>query len=199
MLQAILASDSGGNREAFGALIECSCQRLRELIHRMLHRQFPDLRRWEDTDDVLQQSLLRLHGALKKIQPQSVREFYGLAAKQIRWELIDLCRHYFGPQGLGANYESDHGGRPASGSAPPRHEPADDAPEPEVLLAWAEFHEHAGRLPDEEREIFDLLWYQQIPQEEAAALLGVSIRTVKRRWQRARLQLHKACYGQPFD
>jgi RNA polymerase sigma-70 factor (ECF subfamily) len=199
ILQAVSQPDWGGNREALNALIECSCQRLRRLIHWMLHRQFPDLCRWEDTDDVLQQSLLRLHIALKKIQPQSVREFYGLAAKQIRWELVDLCRHYFGPQGLGANYESDYGGGLPSTSAGPRQDPRDDTAGPAVLMAWAEFHEHAGTLPDEEREVFDLLWYQQLSQEQAAALLGVSVRTVKRRWQRARLQLHKACYGHPFE
>ena len=133
MVQAILDPHCGGDSPSFSALIECSCQRLRRLIHRMLHRQFPDLCRWEDTDDVLQQSLLRLHGALKKIQPHSAREFYGLAAKQIRWELIDLCRHYFGPQGLGANYESDYGGGAAGNSSAPRQEPADDTAGPAVL------------------------------------------------------------------
>jgi RNA polymerase sigma factor (sigma-70 family) len=51
------------------------------------------------------------------------------------------------------------------------------------------------RLPDEEREIFDLLWYQGLSQAEAAALLHVSERTIKRRWQAARLKLHEALQG----
>ncbi|MBM4088262.1 MAG: sigma-70 family RNA polymerase sigma factor [Planctomycetes bacterium] len=197
MIQAILDLERHGDDQSFSALIACSCQRLRKLVHRMLHRQFPDLRRWEDTDDVLQRSLVRLHGSLRKIQPRSVREFYGLAATQIRWELIDLCRHYFGPHGLGANHESDYGAGASSDFRSPRRESVDDTAGPAVLLAWAEFHEHAGKLPDEEREVFDLLWYQQVPQADAAALLGVSIRTVKRRWQRAKLQLSTACPEQP--
>ncbi|MBL8798147.1 MAG: helix-turn-helix domain-containing protein, partial [Planctomycetia bacterium] len=43
---------------------------------------------------------------------------------------------------------------------------------------------------------FDLLFYQGLSQAEAAALLNVSERTVKRRWQSARLQLHDALGGE---
>jgi len=50
---------------------------------------------------------------------------------------------------------------------------------------WSEFHEHVEKLPDDEREVMDLLWYQGLTQEEAAAVLKVSDRTVKRRWQSA--------------
>jgi RNA polymerase sigma-70 factor (ECF subfamily) len=50
-------------------------------------------------------------------------------------------------------------------------------------------------MPDEEREIFDLLWYQGLSQAEAATLLKVSERTIKRRWQSARLKLHHALRG----
>jgi RNA polymerase sigma-70 factor (ECF subfamily) len=47
-------------------------------------------------------------------------------------------------------------------------------------------------LPAQERELFDLLWYQGLNQTEAADLLGVCVRTVKRRWQSARLLLGRA-------
>jgi DNA-directed RNA polymerase specialized sigma24 family protein len=39
-----------------------------------------------------------------------------------------------------------------------------------------------ARLPDKLRAVFDLLWYQGLTQAEAAALLGVAVRTVKSRW-----------------
>jgi RNA polymerase sigma-70 factor (ECF subfamily) len=45
------------------------------------------------------------------------------------------------------------------------------------------------RLPDDERETFQLIWYQGLTQAEVAALVDVSLRTVKRRWQSARLHL----------
>jgi RNA polymerase sigma-70 factor (ECF subfamily) len=70
---------------------------------------------------------------------------------------------------------------------------------PDRLAAWAEFHRRAEGLPPEEREVFDLLWYQGLSQAEAAAVLGVSDRTAKRRWQAARLRLHEALNGELPD
>jgi RNA polymerase sigma-70 factor (ECF subfamily) len=44
----------------------------------------------------------------------------------------------------------------------------------------------------EKRQAFDLLFYQGLSQEESAAVLGVSVRTLKRRWREARLDLAEA-------
>ena len=52
-----------------------------------------------------------------------------------------------------------------------------------------------ARLPAEEREVFDLLWYEGLEQREAAACLGVPRATVQRHWLKARLRL-KAILGQ---
>jgi RNA polymerase sigma-70 factor (ECF subfamily) len=57
------------------------------------------------------------------------------------------------------------------------------------LDAWARFHETVGCLPDDEREVVQLVWYDGMKQPEAAAVLGVSLATLKRRWQSARLRL----------
>jgi RNA polymerase sigma factor (sigma-70 family) len=64
------------------------------------------------------------------------------------------------------------------------------------LEAWATFHEQVENLPDEDKAVFDLLWYQHLPQADVAKLLNVSERTVKRRWASARLKLHEALGGQ---
>ncbi len=45
--------------------------------------------------------------------------------------------------------------------------------------------------PEEEQEIINLIWYEGLSQEEAAKLLDISMRTVKRRWQSARMKLHE--------
>ena len=37
-----------------------------------------------------------------------------------------------------------------------------------------------------------LIFYEALNQEEAAKVLGVSLRTLKRRWQSARCRLHTA-------
>ena len=78
------------------------------------------------------------------------------------------------------------------------HQASDDAngtlqrrgSEPEDLSAWSLFHEQVERLPDELRETFNLLYYEDLSQEESANVLGVSVSTVKRRWQEARVRLH---------
>jgi RNA polymerase sigma-70 factor (ECF subfamily) len=77
----------------------------------------------------------------------------------------------------------------------PAYEAAVNTGEPSHLAAWAEFHEQIQGLPHEERQVFDLLWYQEMTQPEAAALLGMSERTLKRRWQSARLRLHDKLQG----
>ena len=68
---------------------------------------------------------------------------------------------------------------------------------PATLDGWTEFHAQVEALPEDERQAVGLLYYQGLSQEEAAAVLGVSVRTVKRRWQSARLLLAKALRGEP--
>jgi hypothetical protein len=42
-------------------------------------RNYPHLKRWEQTDDVFQRAALRLYRSLGEVQPASPREFFGLA------------------------------------------------------------------------------------------------------------------------
>jgi len=51
-------------------------------------------------------------------------------------------------------------------------------------------------LPDEEREVFGLIFYQGMTQDDAADVLGVAVRTVQRRWQAAMISLHRARGGE---
>ena len=124
VIQACLDQLRQGDDSARAALLECACERLTRLARRML-RGFPRVQRWEQTDDVLQNALLRLRRALEKTSPESVRSFVNLAAVQIRRELIDLARHYDGPdRDGGAPRKLDAGGWLAriarrSGSPPP--------------------------------------------------------------------------------
>lgn len=195
-VQALLRLMRDGDTHAREALIHHASRQLRKLTQQML-RDFPQVHRWEQTDDVLQNALIRLHRALTAVQPESERHFFNLAALQIRRELLDLAKRHQGPDGLGANHHTDGEGRAADDpggplegtAAPPHNEQAD-------LEAWAHFHEQVERLPDEEREVFRLLWYEGLSREEAAAVLGVTVRTVKRRWQRSRLLLYQALQGE---
>lgn len=184
-LQHLLPRAVAGDEAALDDLLRHCEERLTRLTRHMLG-DFQRLRRWAETGDVLQNALVRLVNALRSVKPQTPREFLGLATLQIRRELIDLARHYYGPEGIGANYESDVPQNPAAGGndvADLRHEPAS-------LAQWTELHELIEALPDEEREVVGLLFYQGLSQADAAELLNVSLRTVQRRWHEALCHLH---------
>lgn len=182
-LQALLDQAGQGDKLAYGELLSMASTRLHKLARKML-RNFPRLKRWEQTDDVFQTAAMRLHRSLSEVKPESVRQFFGLAATQIRRTLIDLARHHYGPEGQGARHESGA-----------ENERDSEADAPETLASWAEFHEQVDRLPEDEREVFQLLWYAGATQQEAAEFLEISERTVLRRYCRARLQLRNALQG----
>ncbi len=184
-LLGLLNRVTRGEEPGYDEVIARALQRLWSLTHRMLDR-YSRLRRWEQTDDILQQVLMRLHQSLTQVKPESVREFFGLAATQVRRTLIDLCRHYFGVEGEGANHHSDQPS-PASGREAghlQRH--AAEGCEPESLEAWTLFHNLAEELPEQERQVFEMIWYGGLEQQEVARILDISVTTVKRRWRSAR-------------
>jgi RNA polymerase sigma-70 factor (ECF subfamily) len=182
-----------GDASARDELLAHASDRLARLTRKML-RDFPSVHRWEQTDDVLQNAALRLCRALEEVRPATAADFFRLAAAQIRRELLDLARRYSGAYGLGAHHASVAGGdEPDSAAAGPN--PSDTTYDPDHLAAWNDFHRAAESLPPEEREAFDLLFYQGLSQADAAALLDVSDRTIKRRWQSARLRLVQALGG----
>jgi DNA-directed RNA polymerase specialized sigma24 family protein len=95
-----------GNDRGRSELVNHACERLRKLTRRMLGG-FSPLRRWEETDDVLQSAMIRLYRALAEVTPQSLRHFYNLAAMQIRRELLDLVKHHLGPEGPGVKHHTN--------------------------------------------------------------------------------------------
>ncbi len=186
MMQQFLPRAVAGDAVAVDALLRHNCDRLTSLTRRMLG-DFRRVRRWAETGDVLQNALLRLVGALREAKPHTPREFLALATLQIRRELLDLARKFYGPQGMGANQDSAAAPGP---HGPGPVDPADLSHEPCSLAQWSELHQQIDALPDEEREIVGLLFYQGLSQAEAAAVLNVSVRTVQRRWHAALCQLH---------
>lgn len=186
-----------GDPSARDELLQVACDRLTRLARKML-RGYRGVGRWEQTDDVLQNAALRLCRALERVRPETVRSFINLAAVQIRRELIDLARHYDGPEGQGRHHESRAGSGGSEGGPGPR-EGADDTDDPARLAGWTEFHAQIGALPEDQRELFDLLWYQGLTQAEAADVLGVTERVVKYRWRAARLALHGKLGGRLPD
>ena len=174
-------------------IIELCSGRLHALAHRMLGR-YPGVRRWEDTDDVFQNAVMRLHRALGAMQFDTPRSVMALAATQLHRELIDLARRHAGP----ASYAANHGTNAMPKAA------ADDGPEHYIdnqsasdssLDRWTLFHEAIANLPEDDREVFHLVWYLGADQKTIATLLDCSERTVKYRWRAAREAVRAALDG----
>jgi RNA polymerase sigma-70 factor (ECF subfamily) len=191
-LQGWIERFQAGDEAARDKLIEHTYERLRRLTRRML-KGYPRMKRWDESGDVLHNALLRLLRALAEVKPATLQEFFGLAATQIRRELIDLTRHYYGPQGPGAHEE--HAANADGPEGKPYDKP-ETTHEPSRLAEWGEFHEQVDRLPDKERQVFDLLYYHELSQPEAARVLQVSKETIKARWRSARLKLHHVLRGE---
>ena len=126
---------------------------------------YPGVKRWKQTDDVLQNALIRLNRALSVVSPKSARHFWNLAVLQIhrgRLDLADRCRA--SPE-LGEHHDTDDAGKAPDdpGGAFDLH--AHRTNKPDSLEAWSRFQAAAANLPEEEREVFGSKWFGGLGEE----------------------------------
>jgi RNA polymerase sigma factor (sigma-70 family) len=145
----------------------------------LLYRGYPRLTHPPlnlETDEMLGGVVAGLITAMRTVRPQTVRQFFGLATQHMRWQLNDLARRLDQQPAAVALSE---GGVPA--------QPASSASmlSPEARRIWQAIDD----LPEEEREVFDLVRIQGLTNGEAGSIVGISIKTVQRRLNRARLLL----------
>jgi RNA polymerase sigma-70 factor (ECF subfamily) len=187
-MRLLVSGFQAGDPQATNELFERVQDRMSSMARTML-RRFPRLIRWVQEEDIVQEAMVRMLRALRDISPQSMRLFYGLAAEQIRRELIDLSRKLFGPEGPGANYESHmflNEGEVVTASVAEPIAPVDPI---EELERWTVLHEAVEYLDTGAREVFCLTFYHGWGQRDIAELMHVDERTVRRRWCRAILIL----------
>ena len=158
------AAADGSQSDAFDGVIERTANRLFQLSRRMLGLN-PRIHRWEETDDVFQDSVIRLCRSLRAAKPKSTEEYFGLAALQIRRTLIDLARHHFGPHGNSGRHRSDPMMRAGNQAVL-----LDDSNEPQTLAQWSAFHSAVDQLPEDERAVFDAVFYGDATYADAAEL-----------------------------
>jgi RNA polymerase sigma factor (sigma-70 family) len=156
------------------ALLGRAVDRLHMLCSRMLHRSYPRLTFGPAnvrSDEMLSAIVERLIKAMRQVRPRTVREFFALANQHVRWELNELVRRL---DQHGAVEELRDAPEPTAGSDSSSAMSASTA---RILGA-------IDRLPPDEREAFELVRIQGLTQPEAAEVIGVSDRTVKRRLDR---------------
>jgi RNA polymerase sigma-70 factor (ECF subfamily) len=153
--------------------------RLRLLCATFLYKSYPRLTRPPanlETDELLGGVVAGLLTALRKTHPPTVRRFFALANQHMRWQLNDLARRLDERPAAAALAESGV-------AAPPSSTASGLSPDGRRMLGVIE------GLPEDEREVFDLVGIQGFTHAEAAAVVGVSEKTVQRRLNRARLLL----------
>jgi RNA polymerase sigma factor (sigma-70 family) len=112
----------------------------------------------------------RLLKALREARRRTVCQLFALANQHMRWELNDLAQR-LDCQPAAAALSQGLVPSPASGASGLRSDGRC------MLRAIAE-------LPEDEREVFDLVRTQGMTQAEVSHVLGVSAETVKRRLSR---------------
>jgi RNA polymerase sigma-70 factor (ECF subfamily) len=160
-------------------LLERAAGRLRLLCAALLYKSYPRLTRPPvnlETDELLGGVVAGLLTALRTTRPTTVRQFFALACQHMRWQLNDLARRLDERPAAAALAESGV-------AAPPASTASGLSPDGRRMLGAIE------GLPEEEREVFDLVGIQGLTHAEAAAVVGVCAKTVQRRLHRARLLL----------
>src|SRR5262245_19871605 len=155
------------------SLLDRAVCRLHQLCASLLHRKFPRLTRPPlnlQTDELLGAVVERLLKALQTVRPTTVRQFFALAGPHLACGLNDRAGRL---DTQPAAVEVRAGAVPA-----PPGSVSDLSPTARLIL------EAIGNLPDDEREVFDLVHVQGLTEGEAAAVLGVVARTVQRRLDR---------------
>ena len=124
-----------------------------------------------DVDSVVHETWLRLFQALEKTEPPTVADFFRLAAHKIRQVLLDMAdrqRRHVVRQGLSGVDQTD--------------ERVDETYNPAKLAQWTEFHRKAAELAEDERAVFEMHYYLDLPQAEIAKVLNLHPRKVSYLW-----------------
>jgi RNA polymerase sigma-70 factor (ECF subfamily) len=155
------------------ALLDRCVRRLHLLCATLLHRSYPRLALPPlnlQADELLGAVAERLLKALSEVHPRNARQFFALANQHMRWELNDLARR-LDEQPSTVELCEELVPAPASSAS---------GLTPDSLRMLRAI----DALPEDEREVFDLVRVQGMAQAEAAQVLGVSAATVKRRLSR---------------
>lgn len=159
-------------------LLGRAAARLHQLCASLLYRSYPRLTRAPvnlESEEMLSAVVERLIKALREARPGNVRQFFKIANQHMRWELNDVCRR-LDNQIRAVDIDANVPAGPETSDSP-------------LSPVARRMFEAIDELPEEERETFELVRIQGMGPTEAAALLGVTDRTVLRRVNRAILLL----------
>jgi len=167
-------------------LIARAYQRLQQMARRMLGSYDRD-KIDEETNGLVAEAYLRLNRSLTDLQPETVRQFFGLAALQMRRHLLDKLRAIHGRGEVK---------RPKVTSLDPVGN-QDSAihiafADTETTPLWTSIDilESLEKLDERQRECLVMQHWYGFTHQEIASLMGVSTKTVQRLSNLAFIQLN---------
>ena len=171
-----------GDQHAFDLLLAKVYGTLKEIARRQL-----SLRRRGtalSTTELVHEAYFKLAGRAGQ-DWEDRAHFCGIAANAMRQVLVDHARR---------RNAAKRGG----GAEPITLSALHDAGGPNVVdvLALDQALDRLGELNERLRRVVEYLFFGGMTQEEVAAVLGVSTRTVERDWLKARMFLHRELHAE---
>lgn len=175
----LIQRSRGGDRGALDSLFEALYPDLRRVAHARLRRGFrdPDL----GTTALVNEYYLKLHEA-QRLEASDRAHFLAYTAMAMRSIIVDIARAR-ATQRRGSNaphvtLDEDQG--------------SGDGPAEEQILRVHEALEEVGKLDERLARLVEMRYFGGFSDLEIAEGLGVTDRTVRRDWQKARALLASA-------
>lgn len=178
-----LVSAANGDEAAAADLWELTYQELRRIAQRYLHR--------ERNDHTLSATAL-VHEAYVRLVDQTRIEyrdrahFFAVASKVCRRILVDYARRRTAEKRGGSRVKVTLDDKAAVVDA-----------QSDELVALNEALERLMTLNERLGKVVEMRYFGGLSEEETAEILGVTPRTVRRDWAKAKGFLYDALYGEP--
>jgi RNA polymerase sigma factor (TIGR02999 family) len=177
-ITSLLVALRGGDRSALDRLVPLVYQQLHTAAHRQLMRARPG--DTLGTTALVHETYLKLADA-GAVSPVDRGHFFAVAATAMRQIIVDHARR--------AGSQKRGGGRTAvSLDRAVIAAPSD----PEDFLVLDEALTEFAAIAKRPAQVVELRYFGGLSVEETAEVLGISPRTVKREWQKARAWLYHA-------
>jgi len=174
----LLEAAEAGDSDALDRLVPLIYEDLRRVAHRQLDREGGG--HTLQTTALIHEAYLKLTGS-GSVSASSRAHFLAIAARAMRQVLVDYARR---------RKAAKRGGGVISVTLGDEPQPADASAED--LLALDEALE---QLDPRQRQVIECRFFGGMEEKDIAAALGVSERTVRRDWVKARAWLYQSLYS----
>jgi RNA polymerase sigma-70 factor (ECF subfamily) len=175
----LLTQVRDGNQEAANQLIPLIYKELRQMAGACMRGERPS--HTLQATALVNEAYMRLVGGGNPVEWQNRAHFFAIAAHTMREVLMDYARRSRAAnRGGGDNQrvELDEGFSVASGKL-------------EEVIAIDDALERQAQIDPRQSRIVELRFFAGLNVEEAAEVMGVSPKTIKREWRSAKAWLHR--------